>query len=197
MNNVFVPWHPCTSAPVNAHGVASRTDDPSACKSPCNRTSPKIAFYPSSQRASASCPQPASARARAKVSVCTTVGLTPSADAHDRRALPCPAPCHARARVAPAPQQPRRAIALGTPAISIFAGRARTRRANPVAVRRRSIYRATHRALPARLPHYADYILRLQDTKPESFEINAAPSARRITTRRRLAGVRHTLAQRP
>ena len=23
MNMVFEPWHPCTSAPVNAHGVAS------------------------------------------------------------------------------------------------------------------------------------------------------------------------------
>ena len=135
--------------------------------------------------------------ARAKVSVCTTVGLAPSADERSSRApmkLPCPAPC--RARVAPSPQRPRRAIALlGTPAPSNFAGRARTRRANPVAVRRRSIFRATHCALPARLPHYADYILRLQDT--ESFEINAAPSARRITTRRRLAGVRQTGAQRP
>ena len=106
--------------------------------------------------------------------------------------------CAARARVAPAPQQPRRAIALGTPAPSNFAGRARTRRANPAAVRRRSIYRATHRALPARLPPYADYILRLQDTEPESFEIDAAPSSRRITTRRRLAGgVRRTGGQHP
>jgi hypothetical protein len=33
-------------------------------------------------------------------------------------------------------------------------------------------YRATHRALvPARLPSYADYILRLQDTESESLEI--------------------------
>ena len=67
-----------------------------------------------------------------------------------------------------------------------------------MAVRRRSISRDSSRAtrLPASL--YADYILRLQDTEPESLEINAAPSARRITTRRRLAGgVRQTGAQRP
>ena len=54
---------------------------------------------------------------------------------------------------------------------------------------------ATHRALPARLPSYADCILRLQDT--ESLD-HVAPSARRITTRRRLAGgVRRTGDQRP
>ena len=50
--------------------------------------------------------------------------------------------------------------------------------------------------LPACPPSYADYILRLLDTKPESCERHqtrepqdhAAPSDRRITTRRRLAG---------
>ena len=31
--------------------------------------------------------------------------------------------------------------------------------------------RATHRAIPACTPSYADYILRLEDTKPESFKI--------------------------
>ena len=31
--------------------------------------------------------------------------------------------------------------------------------------------RATHRALPACTPSYADYILRLEDTEPESLEI--------------------------
>ena len=108
------------------------------------------------------------ARPRAKVSVCTTVGLTPSADTHDHRALSRPAPCAWRQpRSNRAAQlrwaRPRQATSLGA--------RARTRRANPAAVRRRSIYRATHRALPARLPPYADYILRLQDTEPESLEI--------------------------
>ena len=57
--------------------------------------------------------------------------------------------------------------------------------------------RATHRALPACTPSYAVYILRLQDTKPEPRD-HAAPSDRRITTRRRLAGgVRQTRGQRP
>jgi hypothetical protein len=75
-----------------------------------------------------------------------------------------------RARVAPAPQRPSHAIALGTPAPSNCAGRGRTREPTqwPHAGDR---YRATHRALPARLPSYADYILRLQDTEPESLEI--------------------------
>ena len=75
-----------------------------------------------------------------------------------------------RARVAPAPQRPSHAIALGTPAPSNCAGRGRTREPTqwPHAGDR---YRATHRALPARLPSCADYILRLQDTEPESLEI--------------------------
>ena len=134
--------------------------------------------------------------ARAKVSVCTTVGLAPSADAYDHRALPCPAPC--RARVAPAPQRPRRAIALlGTPAPSNFAGRARVR-ANPVAARRRSISRDSSRATrpPAFLRRF--HLEELQDTEPESLKINAAPSARRFTTCRRIAGgVRRTGYRRP
>ena len=120
--------------------------------------------------------------------------LAPCADAHDHRTLPCPAPC--RARVAPTPKRRRRAIALW----------AHKRQATSLATHAREPiqwphaddrYRATHRALPARLPPYADYILRLQDTESESLEINAAPSARRITTRRRLAGgVRRTGGQR-
>ena len=67
----------------------------------------------------------------------------------------------ARARVAPAPQRPRHSIALGTPAPSTALGAdAREPTQWPHAGDR---YRATHRALPARLPSYADYILRLQD----------------------------------
>ena len=75
----------------------------------------------------------------------------------------------ARARAAPAPQRPRHSIALGTPAPSTALGAdAREPTQWPHAGDR---YRATHRALPARLPSYADYILRLQDTEPESLEI--------------------------
>ena len=51
---VFEPWHPCTSATVYAQGVASRTDDPSACKSHAKSPkSPKNSFdnTPYSQRA--------------------------------------------------------------------------------------------------------------------------------------------------
>ena len=133
--------------------------------------------------------------ASAKEPVCTTVG-PPSADAYDRRALPCPAPC--RARVAPAPQRPRRAIALlGTPAPSNFAGRARAG-ANPVAARRRSISCDSSRATcpPAFLRRF--HPEELQDTEPESLKIHAAPSALRITTRRRIAGgVRRTGDRRP
>jgi hypothetical protein len=75
----------------------------------------------------------------------------------------------ARARVAPAPQRPRHSIALITPAPSTALGAdAREPTQWPHAGDR---YRATHRALPARLPSYADCILRLQDTEPESLEI--------------------------
>ena len=75
-----------------------------------------------------------------------------------------------RARVAPAPQRTRHAIVHGTPATSNFDGHARAR-ASPVAARRRPISCDSSRA--TRLPPslYADYILRLQDTEPESLEI--------------------------
>ena len=83
-----------------------------------------------------------------------------SADAHDHRALPCPAPCRARARgaspAAPASRGcsgPCQATPLGADA----------REPTLVDARRRSISRVSHRVLPARLPSYADYILRLQD----------------------------------
>jgi hypothetical protein len=108
-------------------------------------------------------------RASAKVSVCSTVSLTPSADAYDHRALPRPAPCRARAWRQPRSNRaaqlrwarPRQATSLGA--------RARGEPTQwPYAGDR---YRAAHRALPARLPPYADYILRLQDTEPESLEI--------------------------
>jgi len=99
--------------------------------------------------------------------------------------------------MAPAPQRPRRppsncaghairqATALGA--------QAREPTKWPHACDRR---RATHRAPPACPPSYADYILRLQDTKLESLEINAAPSARRITTRRRFASARRSGGER-
>jgi hypothetical protein len=54
-----------------------------------------------------------------------SVGLAPSKDAHDHRALPCPARA-ARARGA-SPAHPRHTIALGTPTPSKFTGRARAR----------------------------------------------------------------------
>ena len=75
-----------------------------------------------------------------------------------------------RARVAPAPQRTRHAIVHGTPATSNFDGHARAR-ASPVVARRRPISCDSSRA--TRLPPslYADYILRLQDTEPESFQI--------------------------
>ena len=65
----------------------------------------------------------------------------------------------------------RQATALGTPtpAPALWARtRAREPTQWPHACDRR---RATHRALLACPPSYADYILRLQDTKPESLEI--------------------------
>jgi len=52
------------------------------------------------------CLRAAPRRAR-KVSVCTTVGLTLSADAHDHRALQCQALCRARAGASPAAHAPR------------------------------------------------------------------------------------------
>ncbi len=57
--------------------------------------------------------------------------------------------------------------------VATVLGHARAQ-ANPSAFRRRSTggrYRATHSALSARLPSSADYILRLQDTEPESLDI--------------------------
>jgi len=55
-----------------------------------------------------------------------------------------------------------RATRLNWAEPSNCAGRGRAR-SNPVVARRRSISRVSHRVLPARLPSYADYILRLQD----------------------------------
>ena len=95
----------------------------------------------------------------AKVSVC----LTLSADAHDHRTLPCPAPCRARTRGAiPAARPARRATRLRWAVPSNCAGRGRAR--DPIQwPHAGDRYRASHRVLPARLPSYADYILRLQD----------------------------------
>jgi hypothetical protein len=61
------------------------------------------------------------------------------------------------------PRSARATQALGTPA-----PRAREPTQWPHAGDR---YRATHRALPALLPYYADYMLRLQDAEPKSLEI--------------------------
>ena len=80
---------------------------------------------------------------RAKVSVCTTVGLAPSADAWSR-VLPCPAPCRARARGA-SPAAPASLNCAGHARAKHCAGRGRAR-ANPVAARRRSISRHSSRA---------------------------------------------------
>jgi hypothetical protein len=106
-----------------------------------------------------------------------------------------------RARVAPAPQRPRRAISLlGTPAPSNFAGRARAR-ANPVAARRRSISRDSSRATrpPTFLRRFHPEDFKTQNQRASRLsKINAAPSARRITTCRRIAGgVRRTGDRRP
>ena len=62
----------------------------------------------------------------------------------------------------------RQAASLGTPRNCAVGAHARGPTQWPHACDRR---RATHRALPACPPAYADYILRLQDTKPESLEI--------------------------
>ena len=159
---IFVPWHPCTSAPVNAHGVASSTDDPSACKTPCYISqisiSSKNSFdnAPYSQRAihGAHLVLSLPARARARAPRYPSALLLAWPRALTRTIIVHSHAQHraARARVAPAPQQPRRAIALGTPAPSNFAGRgAREPIQWPHAGDR---YRATHRALPACLPPY-------------------------------------------
>ena len=96
--------------------------------------------------------------------VCTTVGLAPCADAHDHRALPCPAPSRAPG-ASPAAPAPRNCPSLAT----LLGAHAREPTQWPHAGDR---YHATHRALlPTRLPSYADYILRLQDTEPESLGI--------------------------
>ena len=103
----------------------------------------------------------------------------------------------ARARVAPAPQRPRHSIALITPAPSTALG-ADAREPTLVAARRRSISRHSSRATrpPAFLRRLHPETSRHRE--PGSLEINAAPSARRITTRRRLAGgIRRTRGRRP
>jgi hypothetical protein len=102
--------------------------------------------------------------ARARFSVCTILGLAPSADTHDHRALPV----IGRSPAAPA----RQATALGTPTPSACTERARAR-ANPVAARLRSTSCDSSRAtrLHAFLRRLPDYILRLEDTEPESLEI--------------------------
>ena len=93
----------------------------------------------------------------------------------------------ARVRVAPDPQRPRHSTALGARA-----------RANPVAARRRSISRQSSRACtrpPAFLRRLHPETSRHRTREPRD---HAAPSACRITTRRRLAGgVRQTGGQRP
>jgi hypothetical protein len=98
----------------------------------------------------------------------------------------------ARARVAPAPQRPRHSIALITPAPSTALG-ADAREPTLVDARRRSISRHSSRATrpPAFLRRLPPETSRHRE--PGSLEINAAPSARRIFTRHRLAGgVRRT-----
>ena len=73
------------------------------------------------------------------------------------------------ARVAPDTQRRRRAIAFHARAKHLRWTRTRASQIQwQHAVDR---YRATHCALPTRLPSYADYILRLQDADPESLEI--------------------------
>ncbi len=103
----------------------------------------------------------------------------------------------ARARVAPAPQRQRRAI--------VHWSMAHRRQATSLSARAHAAsqqcphagdrYCATHRALPARLPSYADYILRLQDTEPErasrsccafcSSHYHSSSPCRRCSTNRR------------
>ena len=73
------------------------------------------------------------------------------------------------ARVAPDAQRRRRAIAFHARPKHLRWARTRASQIQwQHAVDR---YRATHCALPTRLPSYADYILRLQDADPESLEI--------------------------
>ena len=116
--------------------------------------------------------------------------------------MPSTVPRARRERVAPAPQRLRRAIALGTPEPSNIAGRARGRgaarraRANPARTRRRSISRDSSCATRpyAILRRLHSEISRHRIREPRD---HVAPSARRITTRRRLAGgVRRTGCQR-
>jgi len=75
---------------------------------------------------------------------------------HDNRALSCPAPCRA-----PDPQRSHRS----------YCAWARSRASQSIRLTPAIYRRSTHSALPARLPSSADYILRLQDTEPESLEI--------------------------
>ena len=94
-------------------------------------------------------------------------------------------------------RQPRSTRATQLPKPSNFAGRARAR-AHPVAARRRSISRDSSRAST----HPLAFLRRLHPEtsrhRTREPRDHAAPSARRITTRRRLAGgVRRTGDQRP
>ena len=206
---VFVPWHPCTSATVNApaRGFEPHQTPRTACNSPCSsdenlvqifvyvsEIKPGNTWYAQERRcaygahAALCLPQ---LLARAKVSVCTTVSLAPSADAHDHRALLCPAPCRARAwrqpRSARATQscirRPRQATSLG----SQSSGR------TPATDIARLIARYPPASLSIRRLHPETSRHRTRELRD-----HAATSARRITTRRRLAGgVRQTGAQRP
>ena len=126
------------------------------------------------------------------------VGLSPSADTHDHRALPRPAPCRAARGASPAETAPRncaghasakqlrwaRAHAASqpsgrTPAIDISRDSLRATRP-PASLRR------LRRLHPETSRH-----------RTRELRDHAAPSARRIATRRRLAGVRQTGAKRP
>ena len=132
--------------------------------------------------------------ARAKVSVCTTVGLAPSADTRTIIVHSHAQHRAARARGAsPAATAPRNCAGHARAKQLRWARRAR---ANPVAARRRPISRDSSRATRPPASQRRLHPETSRHREPESFEINAAPSARRITTRRRLAGVRKTGAQR-
>jgi hypothetical protein len=116
--------------------------------------------------------------ARARFSVCTILGLAPSADAHDHRALPCPV-------IGPSPAAPaRQATTLGTPTPSACTERARAR-ANPVVARLRSTSCDSSRATRLHLRRLHRETRRHRTREPRD---HAAPSGRRITTRRRLPG---------
>ena len=127
-----------------------------------------------------------------KVSVC----LTLSADAHDHRALPCPAPCRARARGASPAAPASLILRWAVPSNSAGRGRARaypSGRTPAIDIARLSSCATRPPAFLRRLHPETS-----RHREPGSLEINAAPSDRRITTRRRLAGdVRRTRGRRP